>query len=48
MGLNEAAYRDIKKLVHDFIISNRYVLENVADICETAARILVRQHKKRI
>jgi len=40
MGLGEAAYRDIKKLVHDFTIANREVLENVGDIEGTAARIL--------
>jgi hypothetical protein len=40
MGLGEAAYRHIKKLVHDFTIANRDVLENVGDIEGTAARIL--------
>ena len=40
MGLEEAAYRDIKNLVHDFTLANMEVLENVADIYGTAARIL--------
>ena len=40
MGLEEAAYRDIKNLAHDFTLANMEVLENVADIYGTAARIL--------
>ncbi len=40
MGLEEAAYRDIKKLVHNFTIANRDVFENVGDLEGTAARIL--------
>ncbi len=40
MGLEEAVYQDIKKLVHDFKITNKYVLDNVVDIYATPARIL--------
>ena len=50
MGIEEAAYRNINKLVHDFAITNILVVQNIANLRklwqESSKR--VRQHKIKI